>query len=1177
MPRLKQIKLAGFKSFVDPTTVALPSNLSGVVGPNGCGKSNIIDAVRWVMGESSARYLRGESMADVIFNGSNTRKPAGHAAIELHFDNTDGGIGGAYAQYAEIVIRRQVNLDGQSIYYLNGTACRRRDITDLFLGTGLGPRSYAIIEQGTISRLIEAKPEELRIYLEEAAGISKYKERRRETELRLQHTRDNLLRLTDLRDELQKQLDHLSKQAATAEKYQQLKNQEHELRAQLLALRAKNQQQQLDQEHQQIVDLEQTLEKTNTEYQAIVTQREQQQQYHVERADDVQIVQRQFYQYNTELARVEQTLQHQRERHRQLEQDLAQAQQEANTAQQQLASEELQRTNLAHELTMLIPQSLTAKLAAEQANQHLQNLELEMHNWQSQWDQFNQDASKITQQAQVEQTRIQHLEKHIAVIQERSARLQKELDNTAQLELPLFIQELQQQIDSLNTQVQQKQENLNQLTQQLQQHREQQQQQRQILDDARTQLQSLRGRYASLQALQEAALGKNIQSTISWLQQHQLQDNPRLAEKCQVESGWEIAVETVLSQYLEAICVDNIQALLPILTDLNNTNIQFVNISDLNSHLISNLNLNSDSAKTLLSTKLQAPAVVNSVLAGIYVAEDLFTAISLLDNLADHESVITRDGIWVGKGWLRMSGKGDHKTGVLLRERELADTQKAINHQSNFAEQTQQALTQNQQIMRDLENARDNAQKELSQDSAKYADLCAQLKVQQAQFTQTQQRKIILNQELQELQQQYSTEEQSLETVRQTWQALMQSIEQDALQRIRLQTERDQQREIVQQARQQAQQVQQQAHQFATQAQVLQTQQQAADQHCQRLQQQLLNNTEKQDYLRKQLDTAQAPEENLLIELNQLLTQQQQTEKILQEKRDILAGVDEKLRILDKQQQAIDSQRAQYHAQLEQKRIQQQTFMVRLQSLNEQLQEIHCVLTDVLATLPDEASEVLWEEQLSKTTQRIERLGPINLAAISEHASQSERKNYLDQQNTDLVTALTTLEDAIQKIDRETRARFKNIYEQVNTLFQQLFPRIFGGGNAYLELTGNDLLQTGVNVIARPPGKRNSTIHLLSGGEKALTAIALVFAIFQLNPAPFCMLDEVDAPLDDANIGRFCELVKEMSKTVQFVFISHNKLAIEMAEHLLGVTMNEPGVSRLVAVDVNAAMEMAAA
>jgi len=1164
--RLSHIKLAGFKSFVDPTTVTFPGNLSGIVGPNGCGKSNVIDAVRWVMGESSAKNLRADSMDDVIFNGSSKRAASAQASVELHFDNSEGRLGGPYAQYGEIVIRRQVGLDGQSVYSLNNTVCRRRDIRDIFLGTGLGPRSYAIIEQGMISRLIEAKPEELRIYLEEAAGISKYKERRRETELRLQHTRDNLARLTDLRDELQKQLDHLTKQAESAEKYQDLKEQERILRAQLLALRAKQLDMQMEIEQEQITHLENQLEKINADYQSISTLRELEQQKHTQANDDVQEAQRIFYQLNTELARVEQTLSHHRERHRQWEADRNRILQELSLAQTQLSSEETRQKDLAAHIESLVPTVAETNQAAETAREFFHNCEHQQHEWQQKWDEFNHASSQHTREAQVEQTRIQHIEKHIQQLQERLNRLDAEKQKMQQTVLPLGISELQQNIELVSQEVRTHQESIAQLQQQLQDSRTVHHENQKNLDIARTALQALKGRYASLQALQESALGRNSESRVKWLQAHDLDNKALLAQHVDVEDGYELAVETLLGDYLEAICVENIETLLAPLSDLQNTSLSFIASGEKRDYKSHNADL--------LIHKIKAPQVVADLLKDVYVAENIFQATELLKHLSSHESVITKDGIWLAKNWLRVRAQTDLKAGVIRRERELAELQKDIAAQEANVEQSSAALLGSQEKLMELEKERELSQKTLASVSARYSDLNAQLKVQQAELTQTEQRKSQLVQEFDELTVQKTQEEETLKSVKSQWQRLMENMNQDAVTREALQQQRDSQREVILKAREEHQALQKTAHQQSTQLEVLQTQYRASEDTQTRLQQQLNTLTEKQVQLNSQLEESQQPEEALTVELNTLLESQQQAEKNAQYKREILSQIESQLRDHEKAMQATEIERATVRTQLEQRRLDNQSYITRLNALAEQLQETGQTLEAIAEHLPPEATDIVWEANLNKVLNRIERLGPINLAAISELAQSSERKTYLDQQNEDLVTALTMLEEAIHKIDKETRSRFKEVYEKVNGLFEKLFPRIFGGGQAYLELTGEDLLQTGVNVIARPPGKKNSTIHLLSGGEKALTAIALVFSIFHLNPAPFCMLDEVDAPLDDANIGRFCELVKEMAQSVQFIFISHNKLAIEMAEQLIGVTMNEPGVSRLVAVDVAKAMEM---
>jgi chromosome segregation protein len=1167
--RLSKLKLAGFKSFVDPTTVPLPSNLIGIVGPNGCGKSNIIDAVRWVMGESSAKHLRGDSMADVIFNGSSARKPVGQATIELVFDNSDGSLGGQYANYNEIAIKRTVTRDGQSVYHLNGTRCRRRDITDIFLGTGLGPRSYSIIEQGTISRIIEARPEELRMFLEEAAGISKYKERRRETENRIRHTRENLDRLSDIRDELDKQLARLKRQARTAERYKVLKEEERLVKAQLQALRWTVLNEHASAAERQLREQETVLEAAVAKQRAVETEIEKQRALQADASDSHNGVQSRFYSVGADIARLEQSIQHARERRTQQQQDLAQLDKDAQNTTQHLESDQRRIQELEAQLNALTPDLENAEQLQPAASESRAEAEAAMQEWQTEWDAFNQQATEPARQADVERTRIQHLEQRLSQLQQRGEKLQQELTEQSAQAVEQDIVELQQKLNETETAVQQSQQVLQQHQQQISELRELTHQRGQQLDETRRQLQDLRGRSASLEALQQAALGKEQGSVSQWLSGQHLQDAPRLAEELQVEAGWERAAECVLGTHLEAVCVAGVDPLAEVLGGFAEGTLTLFDTQALPGADPA------DKGDTLVA-KIQAPWSLNALLAGVYVTEDLHSALAMRSRLAPHESVVCRDGIWLGNGWLRVVRDTDAKAGILQREQELKSLASEITQLTEQVRVLQEQLEAERSQLHDLELERDGVQASYNQANRAHAEQQSRLNARHSQLEQAQARQTKLETELHELRGQMEVDQQALQAARGTLESALEQMGGLEQQREVLIHQRDAQREVLEVARGRAQEARNQAHEVKLKYETLNTELNSTRQAMARLNAQLEQVRGRREELQKALSESETPLTEMSQELETLLEQRVSVEAELAEARKLLEAIEHELRQLEEARGEAEQAVQDVRSQLEQIRINQQEVKVRRQTLEEQISESGFELKPLLEEMPEEANETDWHSRVEELEEKINRLGPINLAAIEEFEQQSERKEYLDAQNADLTEALQTLENAIHKIDRETRTRFKETYDKVNSGLKELFPRLFGGGHAYLEMTGDELLDTGVTVMARPPGKRNSTIHLLSGGEKALTAVALVFAIFELNPAPFCMLDEVDAPLDDANVGRYCDMLKEMSERTQFIFITHNKVTMEVAQHMTGVTMHEPGVSRLVAVDIDAAVELAA-
>lgn len=1145
----------------------MPSNLVGIVGPNGCGKSNVIDAVRWVMGESSAKHLRGDSMADVIFNGSSSRKPIGQATIELVFDNSDGTLGGQYASYSDISIKRTVSRDGQSVYSLNGTRCRRRDITDIFLGTGLGPRSYAIVEQGTISRLIEAKPEELRMFIEEAAGVSKYKERRRETENRMRHTRENLERLSDLLDELEKQLSRLKRQARMAKRYKVLKQEERLCKAQLQALRWQGLDENANAIQNQIKAQETALEAALARQRNVESEIEKQRQAHTEATDTFNEVQSRFYGLGADIGRLEQSIQHAKERRQQLQQDLAQLNQDGSEAETHMNSDRTKVANLQASLDELIPLSTQAQTDAQGFNQHLAQAEQAMQDWQAQWEVFYNESMVPAQRAEVERTRIQHLEQQITQSEQRIKRLEEELAKESPEALASEVDTLKQDVENNDANLNEDRQGLAQQQAQINQLRDEVYQLSTQLDDGRGDLQDSGGRRASLEALQEAALGKQQEVVTDWLVARGLESAPRLAEKITVEPGWEYAVECVLGGNLKAVCVSGLD---PLSMELDTFDEGTLFLFDTTTQATALAH------GTTLKSKIDAPWSLDTLLAGVYVADSLQQALAMRSGLTDHESVVIREGFWFGPDWLRVIRTSAGDSGVLQRERELKVLVEAMQQASQSVGELASQLEAKQERLLDLESGREHSQSALNQAAQANAHGQAQLSAFKTRLEQVRVRQAQLRSEMDES---ASLLEQNRQEMAQARLSLQQAVDQVSgveQQREAQVQRRDMLREALDQARAQVKKQQEKLHDLTLRVETLRTELNTTQQSLQRMEDQLAQLTTRREELHTALSDGDAPLQIMGDELEALLEKRMVIETELTDARHHVESIEESLRGREEQRGETEQGVQQVREELEQIRMGWQEVRVRRTTLEEQVTETGFDLKSLLQEIPSEANEIAWQEKLKGLERKIGRLGLINLAAIEEFEQLSERKTYLDAQHADLTEALEILQNAIHKIDRETRTRFKDTYDKLNISLQALFPRLFGGGHAYLEMTSEDLLNTGITVMARPPGKRNSIIQLLSGGEKALTAIAMVFALFELNPSPFCMLDEVDAPLDDANVMRYCELLKELAERTQLIFITHNKITMEVAKHLTGVTMNEPGVSHLVAVDVDEAIELAA-
>ncbi|MAT83371.1 MAG: chromosome segregation protein SMC [Gammaproteobacteria bacterium] len=1164
--RLKQIKLAGFKSFVDPTTVSLPGNRCAVVGPNGCGKSNIIDAVRWVMGESSAKQLRGENITDVIFNGSNTRKPTAQASIELVFDNSDGRIGGEYSAYAEIAIRRQVTRDAQSSYFLNGNRCRRKDILDIFLGTGFGPRSYSIIEQGMISQLVEAKPEELRVYLEEAAGISKYKERRRETENRIRHTRENLERLTDLREELGRQLDRLQRQARAAERYKELKAEERRLTAELHTLRYVNLHATLEARQSEIRELEVALEKAASEQQHIDTEIERRRSRHADASEEFNKVQGRYYQIGADIARVEEAIQFNQQRVKQLELDLDTVAQRSEEASRQLGMDEAEIEALRGRIGELEPQVETASDEDRASSEALASLESRNREWQQEWETLNRQVAEHERTAEVQASRVDHVEQLLARLRSRREQLEADAER-----VPVVasddVDSLAQEIAALDEERRHNEQDIDRCLADLGAAREEVLENERVLDDARGDVQTLRHELASLEAVQQAALGRDERQAHDWLGEHGLGDARRLGELLAVAPGWERAVETVLGDYLQAIPVARIDDYEAALAGLSEGGVTLVE-GRVEAEYAGEL-------PSLASLVRSQDLKLGSVLHGVYAAETADVAFAERRRLAPQESIITRQGIWVGPDWVRVLGRADEEAGIIERAQQIDTLSLRVEEAERHLGDLQGRVARGRARVEALEAERERAQSRSNELNQRLGELKTDHGVRRVQKEEADARRERMRREGEELDAQIAQEVDKLGESRTALAEAEQAREIRAEERAAFAlTRQDNEREL-EAARDAARNARDRYHALNGELGSLRSRLSASETARQRLLRQRQELEEQQRQLENGIQDNARPLPELKAELEAKLESRVAEEAKLGEVRSSLETIDAEVRELEAARGEAENQLAEVRSKLESARVDRQGLMVEERNLVEQVKATGFELEAVKASLAEDASEEAAAEALAAVDRRIQRLGPINLAAIDEYESQSERKEYLDQQNEDLEQALDTLLTAIRKIDKETRLRFKETFEKVNARLGELFPKIFGGGHAYLELTGEDLLDTGVSLMARPPGKRNASVHLLSGGEKAMTAVALIFAIFHLNPSPVCLLDEVDAPLDDANVSRFAELIKEMSADVQFVIITHNKITMEMADHLMGVTMNEPGASRLVSVDVEEAAAMA--
>jgi len=1168
--RLSSIKLSGFKSFVDPTNFQVPGQLVGVVGPNGCGKSNIIDAVRWVLGESKASELRGESMQDVIFNGSTNRKPAGRASVELVFDNNDGKAAGQWGQYAEIAVKRTLTRDGTSTYYINGQPVRRRDIQDIFLGTGLGPRAYAIIGQGMISRIIESRPEELRVFLEEAAGVSKYKERRRETENRLNDTRENLLRVEDILRELNANLEKLEAQAVVANKFHTLQADQEEKQKLLWLLRKNEAQAEQAKVFRDMEQAQTDLEEQTAKLRHVELELEHMRQAHFSVGDRLHQAQGQLYQTNSEIGSLEAQIKFVIESRSRLQNQLAalDAQRNQWQTQGQEYQEQIEEAEfLLEELGGRVEQS---QMAAEQHNERLPALDTAWREAQHKTTESRARIMQAQQQIELESAHQRNASNILSGLLTRRERLQQEKNG---LNLPDS-----SHLANLRMQLEEKQQALEEQTMLLEDALEQQERIETERAEAQAQVNAetaanaqLEARLSALKQLQERV---QTQGKVQpWLQKHELDTLPRLWQKLHIEQGWETALEAVLRERTGALEMSNIDWAKAFFSDAPPAKLALYAPSMAAAAAPSDIAGLKPFVNLLKLNESGLRGLLHDWLHNVFIAEDSASAFAERSKLPAGGSFITRQGHVVTQSSVRFYAADAEQDGMLGRQQEIENIGKQLRAQSLLADEARarsvRADAAVAELTRRLQDARQRIagltqsvhglqidvvkQSEVearfnqrsTQIQADLAEIAAQEAEQQQVKLESEEKFEQLDIELAELQgahedgqTEFLGREQALTDARERLRELERAAQEAQFAEKSQRSKIDELRRNIATATQQAAQV----------AEAIEVGQQEL----------------------ASLETGAANDG-----LQELLDRRSTQERALSDARHELDQITQQLRHAEEARMQAERSLQPQRDKITEMQLKEQAARLNQEQFAEALKAVEADAAALNEKLNPDMKASYLQGEVTRLTNAVAALGAVNLAALDELAQASERKNFLDAQNADLTEAITTLEDAIHKIDKETRELLQDTFDRVNHHFSELFPILFGGGNAKLVMTGDEILDSGVQVMAQPPGKKNATIHLLSGGEKALTATALVFSMFRLNPAPFCLLDEVDAPLDDANTERFCRMVKRMSEHTQFLFISHNKIAMEMANQLIGVTMQEQGVSRIVAVDMESAANFA--
>jgi chromosome segregation protein len=1167
--RLTHIKLAGFKSFVDPTHIPVPGQLVGVVGPNGCGKSNVIDAVRWVLGESSAKQLRGENMQDVIFNGSGERTPVGRASVELIFDNSLGKAAGPWSQYTEISVKRVLERDAESSYFINNLHVRRRDVADIFLGTGLGGRGYAIIEQGMISRIIEARPEDLRSFLEEAAGVSKYRERRRETELRLDDTRDNLLRVDDIRRELGAQLEHLESQAERATRYRELETELKRTQHTLWLLRKRDAAAQRARIGRDIEATGVALEAETASLRDAEKRVEELRTNHYSASDAVHAAQGALYEVNAEVARIEQQIQYLRDSRNRAQHQLESVRAQEDEQRSHQASQEAARG--ASEELLAKARGQLAALADElqAARAALPTAEAAYRNAQAQLAEAQRCLTEAEQQLKLEEARAGHGEKLLLQLETRRARLEEERDGLDVPNLSELVR-LESEIGELAQRLYEQRDALEKCDADLPTLEAAIHGAEQEAEQTQQRLNQLDARLTALQSLQEQV--SRADEIEPWLERHELRSNPHLWQGIRIREGWENALEAVLGQRLNSIGLIDLAQVHAWLAETPPGKVSFHRSAGASAAVEPAVVGLTRLADYVTCTDARLAAVIGDWLARVYVLPDPARGVELARDLPAGAMLVSAQGHVFTATSVSLHAADSEVHGILSRQRDIealfaqrAGADQELGRQRAAAMSRKSAFEERRTEAERLRHAVGELQEhhhQLKLDHVRLSQLAERLKARGEQIVR----------ELAEIDAEMARELAQREEASHQIDALAAGM--DAL-RAGVETAGQAHanaESALQTCRVNAQQIEREHQEAQFQETTISRKiidiSASLDTICQNLKR-LVSDSEALT-----AEISQSEEGPLQTQLQVQLDARVEREQSLKQGRDELQAAEDRLRATEQERLGSEQKLAPLRERINELRLKEQEARIAEDGFAAQLAEAGADERELLPLLEEGARVGKLQNEINRINEDISALGGVNLAALEELATARERKAYLDAQSQDLSEAVTTLESAIRKIDRETRERLQETFDSVNRHFGELFPVLFGGGEAKLVMTGEEILDAGVQVIARPPGKRNSSIHLLSGGEKALTALSLVFSMFQLNPAPFCLLDEVDAPLDDSNTERFCDLVKRMSANTQFMFITHNKITMEMASQLIGVTMQEQGVSRVVAVDVDEALRM---